>query len=230
MNTSGVMASSVLTGCSEDHLVSWQGTICVHSDVVNPLQALISRGKEKGFDLAIASGFRSFERQLLIWNAKARGQRLVLDSSGNPLNTSALTPTELMYSILRWSALPGASRHHWGTDLDLWDRAAVAEEYQLQLVTAEYELGGPFADLAQWLGSEEVANLGFYRPYDIDRGGVAPEPWHLSYRPLSQVFEQQLTPQIVANALAPSDIMLKAQIIDSLDEIFHRFVCLTADA
>ncbi len=28
--------------------------------------------------------------------------------------------------------------------------------------------------------------FGFYRPYAVDRGGVHPEPWHLSYAPLAQ--------------------------------------------
>ena len=27
--------------------------------------------------------------------------------------------------------------------------------------------------------------FGFFRPYTTDRGGVAPEPWHLSYAPVA---------------------------------------------
>ena len=33
-------------------------------------------------------------------------------------------------AILLWSALPGASRHHWGTDFDVFDRAAVPPDYR----------------------------------------------------------------------------------------------------
>lgn len=221
--------AAILTGRKEEHLVSWDHRIRVHNEAHGPLGALHSLAKERGFDLAVASAFRSFDHQLLIWNAKVSGQRPVLDINEEPLDISALTPSQLMLSILRWSALPGASRHHWGTDLDLWDRAAVPEGYHLKLEVCEYEADGPFYHFAQWLQSDEVASLGFYRPYAIDKGGVAPEPWHLSYRPRSMVYEQQLTPAILAEALANSNILLKNEILKNIEEIFHRFVRLTAE-
>ena len=37
-----------------------------------------------------------------------------------------LAPDALIETILLWSALPGGSRHHWGTDVDVFDAAAVA--------------------------------------------------------------------------------------------------------
>jgi len=80
--------------------------------------------------------------------------------------------------------LPGLSRHHWGTDFDVWDAAAVPEDYSLGLVTAEYLSGGPFHHLNTWLSEREARNQSedFFRPYATDRGGVAPEPWHISHR------------------------------------------------
>lgn len=221
--------SLMLTGRSEEHLAPWKQSVKVHSDVVEPLQALVSLGRQRGFDIEVASGFRSFDRQLVIWNAKASGQRTVLDSNEKPLDPATLTPLELLYAILRWSALPGTSRHHWGTDLDIWDRAAVTEHYQLKLEVFEYAKGGPFFEFSEWLGSQEVADLGFYRPYVLDRGGVAPEPWHLSFRPLASYFEEQLSAPLLAELLATSDILLKEPILAHLDEVFHRFVDLTGE-
>ncbi|MGK2914739.1 MAG: M15 family metallopeptidase, partial [Porticoccaceae bacterium] len=58
----------------------------------------------------------------------------------------------------------------------------------------------------------------------VDRGGVAPEPWHLSYRPLARDFQRLLSPELVARMLNPIDIALKTVVIASLEEIFARFV------
>ena len=94
-------------------------------------------------------------------------------------------PAERVDAILWWSALPGASRHHWGTDFDVMDARAMPAGYKLQVVPAEYLAGGPFHRLTTWLDAHMHA-FGFFRPYTTDRGGVSPEPWHLSYAPVAQ--------------------------------------------
>ena len=52
-----------------------------------------------------------------------------------------------MAAILVWSALPGASRHHWGTDLDVFDRAVQPPGEPLELLARHYEPGGRFERL-----------------------------------------------------------------------------------
>jgi hypothetical protein len=84
-----------------------------------------------------------------------------------------LTPAERVAAILWWSALPGTSRHHWGTDFDVLDAAAMPAGYKLQVIPAEYLEGGPFHRLTTWLDAHMGA-FGFFRPYTTDRGGVAP--------------------------------------------------------
>ncbi len=54
---------------------------------------------------------------------------------------------------------------------------------KLQLEPWEYQAGGYFYQLTQWLDAH-MAEFGFYRPFSTDTGGVAAEPWHLSYHPL----------------------------------------------
>ena len=100
-----------------------------------------------GFDLRVASGFRSFDRQLAIWNGKAAGSRPIHDDVGLPIDRGALGEDELIAAILRFSALPGASRHHWGSDMDVYDAAAVPEGYAVQLSPAEVADDGPFGAL-----------------------------------------------------------------------------------
>lgn len=213
-----------LTGQVRNHLACFGGNVFLHEKVVLPFARLQEAAALEGITLAIASGFRDFDRQLAIWNAKARGQRPVLDQYGAPLDVAFLSEEALMFAILRWSALPGTSRHHWGTDMDVWDSSAVDASYSLKLVAEEYAPEGPFALLGKWLSAPVLATLGFFRPYQMDRGGVSPEPWHLSYAPVASTFEHCLDGDALAAVLAGADIMLKAVILANLDEIIHRFV------
>lgn len=134
----------------------------VHRSLLDPLAELTARAAARGFELALASGFRSIERQCHIWNAKANGQRSVLDDAGVPLDIADLEPEALMFAILRWSALPGTSRHHWGTDVDVYDRAALPAGESLQLTLAECR--GPFAAFHQWLDGELAQSDALFPP------------------------------------------------------------------
>lgn len=224
------MKTANLVGQDEGHLCSEDdaSTIgaVVHRDVVDPLLELRAAAGTEGFTLALDSGFRSFDRQLSIWNRKASGQRAVLDSDARPIDINTLTPRDLVFAILRWSALPGASRHHWGTDIDVFDSAAMPDGYQVELIPAEVNRGGMFAPLHEWLDGR-IANrtaFGFFRPYDRDRSGVAPERWHLSYAPLASSYLQQMSPDVLRVAVENADMLLKDEVLKHLDEIYARFV------
>ena len=224
------MKTANLVGQDEGHLCSEDdaSTIgaVVHREVVDPLLELRAAAGTEGFTLALDSGFRSFDRQLSIWNRKASGQRPVLDSDARPIDINTLTPRDLVFAILRWSALPGASRHHWGTDIDVYDSAAMPDGYQVELIPAEVDRGGMFAPLHEWLDGR-IANrtaFGFFRPYDRDRSGVAPERWHLSYAPLASSYLQQMSPEVLRVAVENADMLLKDEVLKHLDEIYARFV------
>ncbi|ART79513.1 M15 family metallopeptidase [Oceanisphaera avium] len=176
-----------------------------------------------GFNLAPASSYRSFERQLSIWNAKYEGQRPVLDAHSQPLDALSLAPVERINTILHWSALPGTSRHHWGSDLDVYDPDLLPAGTKLALEPWEYDEGGYFYPLSQWLNAN-MARFGFYLPFASANGGVAREPWHLSFRSLAKECAQQLTPELVAHALNNQHICGKAHILNQLDDIFLRFI------
>jgi hypothetical protein len=87
-----------------------------------------------------------------------------------------------------------------------------------------------FGRLHEWLDRRisDSASFGFYRPYDLDRSGVAPERWHLSFWPMAARFEQQLTMNLLGETIREADISLKEVILDNLDEIYARFVMNTA--
>ena len=217
----------ILTGSTERHLrrLNPAQPIMIHAQVVEPFVALQAQSAKQGFDLQICSGFRSFERQLHIWNGKLSGLRPVVDKAGNPIVLEALSPWDQIQAVLRWSALPGASRHHWGTDFDVYDAAAMPEGYQIQLTPEEVEGAGIFAPMHDWLDrSFDGDSLGFYRPYGTDKGGVAPERWHLSYAPIADIYAREHSADVIAERLAGSELLLLDMVLENLDEIVRRFV------
>ena len=87
----------------------------------------------------------------------------------------------------------------------MYDPSLLPEGQKLQLEPWEYEEGGYFAPLNQWL-TAHMAEFGFYRPFTEDSGGVAVEPWHLSYRPLAQEAEHLLTPALLLAARQDKEV------------------------
>ena len=216
-----------LTGSTERHLrrLNPAQPIMIHAQVVEPFVALQAQAAKQGFDLQICSGFRSFERQLHIWNGKLSGLRPVVDKAGNPIVLEALSPWDQIQAVLRWSALPGASRHHWGTDFDVYDAAAMVDGYQIRLVPEECQGTGIFAPMHDWLNGALVnTQKDFYRPYGTDKGGVAPERWHLSYAPIADIYAREHSADVIAERLAGSELLLLDVVLENLDEIVRRFV------
>jgi LAS superfamily LD-carboxypeptidase LdcB len=184
-------SEAFLTGRDARPLAA-RGDLLLLPEVWAAFDRLAAAARTAGFELRVASAYRSFSRQLQIFNGKARGERPTLDDRDEPVELDALPVAERIGAILRFSALPGASRHHFGTDIDVYDAAATPRDYRLALSQAEVCACGLFDPLHCWL-DERIARgeaHGFYRPYDRDRGGVAPERWHLSYAPLAAVFSE----------------------------------------
>lgn len=215
-----------LTGQDDSHLVEVAANHHLQAQAAEAFERLQQDACSAGFDLAIASSFRSFNRQLTIWNGKAAGERPVHDDKGQPLSLCDMSAEEKLWAILRFSALPGASRHHWGTDLDVFDTHALPESYQLQLSPSEVAPGSMFDPMHSWLDQRMRRNEshGFYRPYDRDRGGVAPERWHLSYAPLAVSCASMLSPQVIADVLAGYPLELGEDVHRCWPAIYSRFV------
>lgn len=215
---------TALTGRSSRHVQEFGALHCVlHPAAASAWSAMRAAALTEGIDLEAVSSFRSFDRQLAIWNGKFRGQRPVLSRAGKPLDVLTMDEAARVDAILCWSALPGASRHHWGTDLDVIDRAALEPGKEAQLESGEYAVGGPFEMLDRWL-DEHGESFGFFRPYDRDRGGVQPEPWHCSFAPLAVAALEQLTVDVLAAALQDSGLDGAAAVFSRLPELHQRYV------
>ncbi|MGA2189721.1 MAG: M15 family metallopeptidase [Steroidobacteraceae bacterium] len=213
-----------LTGQARSHVVAVPEPPCtLHAHAVTPFLKLRRAAEAAGFDLKPVSSFRDFERQLSIWNAKFSGERPLYDAAGRALDAARLKPAERIGAILRWSALPGASRHHWGSDVDLVDANAVAPDYQFQLTVEEFAVGGPFAPLADWLDAH-AARFGFFRPYRGVLSGVQAEPWHFSFAPVAERARRALTAPVLRAALAAAPLLGKEQVLARLEALHARYV------
>jgi len=191
--------SLIAFGLSEEHLVSIAPDLRAEGETATAFQALGRRAADRGFELHIASAFRGYDRQVRIINDKWTGARPVTDGEGRLLERNQYDDQEWLNLILRFSALPGTSRHHWGTDLDIWDASTVDEDYRLQLAPSEYGPSGPFFEMTRWLDELMAADdaEGFFKPYAEDRGGIAPEPWHISYRPAALKYQETVSAELL---------------------------------
>ncbi len=142
----------------------------------------------RSLSIVTGTGVRDFARQAGIVTGELGGRL-----------TPASTDSEIEREILRvmeTRSLPGFSRHHWGTDIDIvsptrgdWDPAT-----------------GRFRALIPFL-QEHAFRFGFFHPYTAGyaRSGGQPaqagfpspaahhyleEPWHLSYWPLANVLQK----------------------------------------
>ena len=219
-----MLTPAELTGQADSHIVTLDDPTCrLHRDAVQPFLAMRQAAARDGIDLVPVSSYRDFAAQARIWNRKYRGQHPLYDADGQPRDHASLNEDALLDAILCWSAVPGGSRHHWGTDIDVVDRAVLPEGYRIDLLPAEFEDGALFGVLRKWLDAN-MAGFGFFRPYDRYRGGLYPEPWHISYAPVSVPALAALTVEVMRDALVTEEVDGKGRVLERLAEIHARYV------
>lgn len=123
----------------------------------------------EGVSLKIISGFRNFDYQKSIWEKKWNGDVLV---DGKNLKKSIPDGLERAKKILEYTAMPGTSRHHWGTEIDV--NNADPAYFDSEKGKKGYD----------WL-VKNASRFGFCQPYnkkgDSGRTGYSEEKWHWSY-------------------------------------------------
>lgn len=129
---------------------------------------------KEGINIKIVSAYRSFNRQKSIWNRKY-----------NLYTSQGLSPNDAIQKIVEYSTIPGTSRHHWGTDIDIIDASVKAPKNLL--IENNYAKKGVYAKLKKWMETN-AETFGFYLVYTNNRtrNGFKYEPWHYTYKPLSK--------------------------------------------
>jgi zinc D-Ala-D-Ala carboxypeptidase len=138
---------------------------------------MFEAAKADGISLKIISSTRTFAQQKAIWEGK--WQRFATDHP---------QPTQRALKILEYSSMPGSSRHHWGTDIDL-----------NALTNDVFEGNGPHKKVYDWLIAN-ASRFGYGQPY-TPKGEARPhgyneEKWHWSYLPLSKGYRTQFLSEI----------------------------------
>lgn len=212
-----------LTGRTTTHVTLLpEHNTSLHHQTAKAFSALSQAALEHGFCIKIISGFRDIHRQLTLWNRKMTGASPILDTQGQIIDIHSLNIEQRVRATLAWLALPSTSRHHWGTDIDIIDTAAISPDYKIQLNPQEFSKEGPFGPLTTWL-HENARQYDFFFPYLGTNGGVSYEPWHISYQPLADVYTEALSLEMVREAVSEIDIQGKAYILENLENIFNQF-------
>ncbi len=145
----------------------------LRSDAYKAFQKMYEAALQDSLQLVIRSATRNFNYQKGIWERKWRGETTL---EAGIKATSIDDPTVRALEILRYSSMPGSSRHHWGTDIDL---NAFSNGFFEQ---------GEGLRLFNWL-TEHASTYGFCRPYTEKNherpDGYQEEKWHWSYWPVS---------------------------------------------
>lgn len=151
------------------HLLTWQRQdggreVLGEPKALQAFLALQQDAKRQGFTLEICSGHRSFERQCMLFNAKFLGKRPILDRNEQPILEPFADPVAKIRAILVFSAMPGFSRHHFGSDFDIYAPNLLPPGQSLQLTYHEYLPGAYFYELGQYL-KENLSRFDFANPY-----------------------------------------------------------------
>jgi LAS superfamily LD-carboxypeptidase LdcB len=213
-----------ITGRSRGHVVQYTTPrYAATPGTAAAFMGLRAAARADGIDLLPYASYRDFNAQLRIWNKKFAGRKILFDLAEQERDFAGLSERDLVWAILNWHSLPGTSRRHWGTDIDVVDQAVMAPGYKPILLPSEAGEGGLFHPLHRWLDTHIEAH-GFFRPYQQANGGMYPEPWHLSYAPESAGLEQRLQDGLVAEVIRDADILGKATILAMLPDILERHV------
>lgn len=122
-----------------------------------------------GIKLKITSGHRTFIEQVYEWELRWN----------NPKTDRVFAnDTEKARHVLEYRSMPGTSRHHWGTDIDL-------NSFKLEYFKTKEGI-----KMYDWM-KENANKYGFYQSYtarDENRPtGYNEEKWHWSYYPIAQI-------------------------------------------
>ncbi len=143
--------------------------------VMESFWKLKEKAAQDGWRLILVSGYRSFSHQRHIWNH--------FDSLYK--KTDNLDEKGRARAVMSLVSVPGLSRHHWGTELDISEASLRG-----QLVNVHPDTPSKVVQFYDWM-EQNAPLFGFCKTYVGKHGAVRDEPWHWSYLPFSRVYQQQ---------------------------------------
>jgi D-alanyl-D-alanine carboxypeptidase len=151
-----------------------RANLYMRKDAYKAFVRMYEAARADDIQLTIRSAARNFDYQKRIWEGKWNGSRKI--EHGKDASKAYPVPKERALRILTYSSMPGTSRHHWGTDIDL------------NAFNNEYFEKGQGKRVYDWL-VKNAPGFGFCQPYTAkgtDRPyGYEEEKWHWSYLPIA---------------------------------------------
>lgn len=150
----------------------------LRKETARAFRLMADSAEKDGIRIFVVSATRNHEYQMDIWTRKWEGRSG--DQADRALN------------ILEYSSMPGTSRHHWGTDLDI------------NSVEPSFFESGQGARIYEWM-AENAHRFGFFQPYTAQtrgRTGYNEEKWHWSYQPVARkllkAYNHLITPEDIS--------------------------------
>ena len=174
----------------------------MQEEVYKAYEQMRKAAAKAGIDIKAVSAHRRYHRQREIWNAKY-----------STLISQGLSAKDAIEEIITYSTLPGTSRHHWGTDIDIIDNAN--PQSGDVLLAEKFYNDGPSSALRSWM-NRNAADYGFLEVYTYhpNRKGFAHEPWHYTYHALSKSYLKTLTNHAIAE-IAKDEKLLGREFLDA---------------
>ncbi len=150
--------------------------VYLRTETLDAFKKMFYSAKECGVDLTIISAARNFDYQKGIWERKWKDGKYIKHFGADRAK-----------AIMRYSSMPGTSRHHWGTDIDI-------NELNDSYFTSTSE----GKKVYEWL-TTHANSFGFYQTYtskENGRTGYEEEKWHWSYMPIATQLLKSYNEQI----------------------------------
>ena len=153
--------------------------------------------KKNDMNIRVVSSYRSFNHQNLIWTRKF-----------NRYRSRELSTMDAVRYNIRYTAIPGSSRHHWGTEIDVVDGSIKTSRYPLN--TKNFHGYGIYKDFREWMDSN-AHRFGFYQVYtnDHQRRGFKYEPWHYSFAELAKPMLKEYNERDIQHILKQQELLGK---------------------
>ena len=171
--------------------------VYLRTETLGAFKKMFYAAKECGLDLKIISAARNFDYQKGIWERKWKDGKFIKHFGADRAK-----------AIMRYSSMPGTSRHHWGTDIDIND---LSDSY--------FTSNAEGKKVYEWL-TTHANSFGFYQTYtskESGRTGYEEEKWHWSYMPIAKQLLEAYNTQISYKAIVNFNGYESAEPLGAID-------------
>ncbi|MBI5501093.1 MAG: D-alanyl-D-alanine carboxypeptidase family protein [Deltaproteobacteria bacterium] len=163
-------------------------------EATESLDEMSHAARADGVNVWARSGHRTLSQQRYLWNSKFRGRDSVRAPDGSRETLDRELPAaEKVQRILSYTAFPGTSRHHWGTDVDmaqsfsdhcadyLLELGEVREGGEVREVREEREVRGEGGEGGEGEVGEEGEEAGEDPPADLPESCLPSHRWLIAH-------------------------------------------------